>query len=34
VGRHSDLLAQVPAYRALLSSESQLAGALTEAGSR
>ncbi|HEX8498778.1 MAG TPA: ATP-binding cassette domain-containing protein, partial [Actinomycetales bacterium] len=34
VGRHTDLLAQVPAYRALLSSESQLAGALTEAGSR
>ena len=34
VGRHTDLLTQVPAYRALLSSESQLAGALTEAGSR
>jgi ATP-binding cassette subfamily B protein len=29
VGRHSDLLAEVPAYRALLSSESELAG-LTE----
>ncbi|MCZ2836343.1 ABC transporter ATP-binding protein [Modestobacter sp. VKM Ac-2985] len=27
VGRHTDLLAQVPAYRALLSSESELAGA-------
>ncbi|GAA4746633.1 ABC transporter ATP-binding protein [Modestobacter marinus] len=28
VGRHTDLLAQVPAYRALLSSESGLAGSL------
>jgi ATP-binding cassette, subfamily B, bacterial len=27
VGRHTDLLAEVPAYRALLSSESELAGA-------
>jgi ATP-binding cassette subfamily B protein len=26
VGRHTDLLAEVPAYRALLSSESELAG--------
>jgi ATP-binding cassette subfamily B protein len=38
VGRHTDLLAEVPAYRALLSSESELAAAagpeLTEAGSR
>ncbi|WP_369140702.1 ABC transporter ATP-binding protein [Modestobacter versicolor] len=38
VGRHSDLLAEVPAYRALLSSASELAGRtgpeLTEAGSR
>jgi ATP-binding cassette subfamily B protein len=38
VGRHSDLLAAVPAYRALLSSESELAGLtgpeLSEAGSR
>ncbi|MBB3676675.1 ABC transporter ATP-binding protein [Modestobacter versicolor] len=41
VGRHSDLLAEVPAYRALLSSESELAGLtglagpeLSEAGSR
>jgi ATP-binding cassette subfamily B protein len=34
VGRHADLLAEVPAYRALLSSESELAGALSEAGSR
>ncbi|WP_164700357.1 ABC transporter ATP-binding protein [Modestobacter sp. KNN46-3] len=28
VGRHTDLLAQVPAYRALLSSESELAGSV------
>ena len=28
VGRHSDLLAEVPAYRALLSSEFELAGAV------
>lgn len=28
VGRHSDLLAEVPAYRTLLSSESELAGAV------
>ena len=38
VGRHTDLLAEVPAYRALLSSESELAAAggpeLTEAGCR
>src|SRR3954465_1796644 len=38
VGRHTDLLAEVPAYRELLSSESELAGAggpeLTEAGCR
>jgi ATP-binding cassette subfamily B protein len=33
VGRHSDLLAEVPAYRALLSSESELSGA-GEAGRR
>jgi ATP-binding cassette, subfamily B, bacterial len=26
VGRHTDLLAEVPAYRALLSSDSELAG--------
>src|SRR4051794_16633856 len=31
VGRHTDLLAEVPAYRELLSSESELAGALSEA---
>ena len=31
VGRHSDLLAEVPAYRELLSSESELAGAGEEA---
>ncbi|MGY5883804.1 ABC transporter ATP-binding protein [Modestobacter lacusdianchii] len=38
VGRHTDLLAQVPAYRALLSSESELAGLtgtdLSEVGAR
>src|SRR4051794_26293159 len=38
VGRHTDLLAEVPAYRELLSSESELAGAggpeLSEAGRR
>jgi ATP-binding cassette, subfamily B, bacterial len=34
VGRHTDLLAEVPAYRALLSSESELAAALSEAGAR
>jgi ATP-binding cassette subfamily B protein len=34
VGRHTDLLAEVPAYRELLSSESELAGALSEAGCR
>jgi ATP-binding cassette subfamily B protein len=34
VGRHPDLLASVPAYRALLSSEPGLAGALSEAGAR
>src|SRR4051812_16147253 len=38
VGRHTDLLAGVPAYRELLSSESELAGAggpeLSEAGRR
>jgi ATP-binding cassette subfamily B protein len=44
VGRHTDLLAEVPAYRALLSSESELAGLselsgvagpeLSEAGTR
>jgi ATP-binding cassette subfamily B protein len=36
VGRHTDLLAEVPAYRDLLSSESELTGAggLSEVGSR
>src|SRR3954466_10842759 len=38
VGRHTDLLAEVPAYRELLSSDSELAGAggpeLSEAGRR
>jgi ATP-binding cassette subfamily B protein len=38
VGRHTDLLAEVPAYRALLSSESELAGRpgqeMSEAGRR
>jgi ATP-binding cassette subfamily B protein len=38
VGRHTDLLAEVPAYRALLSSASELAGGpgqeLSEAGRR
>jgi ATP-binding cassette subfamily B protein len=38
VGRHTDLLAEVPAYRALLSSASELAGRpgqeLSEAGRR
>jgi ATP-binding cassette subfamily B protein len=38
VGRHTDLLAGVPAYRALLSSESELAGRpgqeMSEAGRR
>jgi ATP-binding cassette subfamily B protein len=33
VGRHTDLLTEVPAYRALLSSQSELAG-LTAAGRR
>ncbi|GAB4082575.1 ABC transporter ATP-binding protein [Modestobacter muralis] len=33
IGRHSDLLAEVPAYRALLSSSAELAGA-GEAGAR
>ena len=33
IGRHSDLLAEVPAYRELLSSESELAGA-GEGGAR
>jgi ATP-binding cassette subfamily B protein len=33
VGRHSDLLAEVPAYRELLSSESKLAAA-AEGGPR
>jgi ATP-binding cassette subfamily B protein len=33
VGRHTDLLTEVPAYRALLSSESELAGA-AEGGRR
>ena len=32
VGRHSDLLAEVPSYRALLSSESELAGSAAHAG--
>ncbi|WP_052090994.1 ABC transporter ATP-binding protein [Modestobacter caceresii] len=34
VGRHTDLLAQVPAYRALLSSESELAGSIDADRSR
>jgi ATP-binding cassette subfamily B protein len=36
VGRHSDLLAEVPAYRSLLSSDSELAGAAghAEVGAR
>jgi ATP-binding cassette subfamily B protein len=33
VGRHTDLLAEVPAYRELLSSASELSG-LSEVGSR